>query len=213
MEKDGNSFTLECLNSSRDPENFFQISPQDYLRSENHGRIKAVYHSHIKEHSFSEYDKFVSISHKMPFILYCLANNSFQFFDPEMSNLGKYLGRKFDYSKNNCSTLIRDFYTEELDKKLGNYISSPSRFDEDVRGIEKTLEAENFQQVPANEPYKKYDILAMKKRNQNFISHLALYMGKDLILHQPMNAASKIESYSEFYKKLTLKTFRHKSLL
>lgn len=83
IDKLGKLFTHECPNNSREPEKFFSISPIDYLNAVALGKIISVYHSHVEEGGFSEGDKLNSISHNLPFVMYCIKTNSFSFFNPK----------------------------------------------------------------------------------------------------------------------------------
>lgn len=213
LENQGETQVFECLNSSSSPEAFFSISPWDYIKASKLGKIMAVYHSHPKSGYFSEFDKSNSINHNLPFVLYCVETNSFSFFDPKLSDFSRYLGRRFSLGSLDCFTLIRDFFEKELNIKISDYKVTEDEIKNNINFFEANYEKEDFLKVGDVNEIKKYDIILMRRKGGKFASHAALYLDKDLILHQPMNSFSKIETYSQVYKKLTLFIVRNKSLI
>lgn len=204
---------FECLNSSASPEIFFSISPQDYAKANLLGKIIAVYHSHPKGGYFSEYDKTNSINHNLPFILYCVKSNSFSFFDSSLSCFSRLLGRKFSLENSNCFTLVKDFFEEELNIKINEYKATEDEIRNNINFFEANYEKEGFLKVDNLDGIRRHDVILMKKKGEKFSSHVAIYLGKDLILHQPLNAFSRVESYSNVHKKLTSFAVRHKSFI
>lgn len=76
-EKDEKMFFEKCINTHSEPENFFKISTQDYLRVSNLGTIKAVFHSHPKTEGPSARDIQVSKNLDIPFLIYSIKKNKF----------------------------------------------------------------------------------------------------------------------------------------
>ena len=78
IEKDNDVDVIECENIAFDKKKLFEISAEDYLRSSKKGKIKAYYHSHTEDNfELSGADKAISISHKMPLIMYSIKKNNF----------------------------------------------------------------------------------------------------------------------------------------
>ena len=186
----------------------FSINPKDYLKASEQGDIVAAYHSHLEGLSFSEFDMYNSNIHNIKYILFSMKENSFVTYDPN-SELNEYVGREFEIGATDCFTLLKDFYKNELNISIRNYFR-----DEDWKKnlpdlFDKYFEKENFKEV---KNLKKHDTLLFKTSKDDFSSHCAVYLGNQLMLHQPRNMISRIDEYDERYKRITNKIIRHKSL-
>lgn len=204
------STACKANNSSQNKSQRFSISAEDYLQAARLGKITAIYHSHPStEATFSEYDKFNSINHNLIYVLYSLKDNSFSQFDPSLSSFNEYVGRNFDIGKTDCFGLMRDFYKAELNINLNNY-----KRDQDWKTylselFDKRFKTEGFEEVSQ---LQKYDCILFKSKKNGPSSHIAVYLGDGLMLHQPQKSFSRIEEYSERHKKLTNKIIRHNEL-
>ena len=104
---------------------------------------------------------------------------------------------------------MRDFYKAELNINLNNY-----KRDQDWKTylselFDKHFKTEGFEEVSQ---LQKYDCILFKSRKNGPSSHIAVYLGDGLMLHQPQKSFSRIEEYSERHKKLTKKIIRHNEL-
>ena len=69
---------VRCENIADNKKEFFEISPHDYLKASKIGRVKAYYHSHTgKNFSLSGADKAISISQRLPLIMYSIIRDNF----------------------------------------------------------------------------------------------------------------------------------------
>jgi len=207
VDRDGELLCVQSKNTSFE-ENKFRTNPKDYLAAIRLGKIVAVYHSHTKgKERFSEFDKFNSINHDLTYVVFNTETNSLAQFSPKHSKFHKYIGREFEIKDKDCWSLVRDFYKTELSIPLIN----PHR-DENWRSYLETLFdeqiwGEGFCEV---DDIKKYDCLLFNKGGGKPSSHIAIYLGEDLILHQPARGYSRIESLTNRHKKLINKIIRHK---
>ena len=202
-----NGEVYEARNVSND-KNKFSISAKDYVSADGVSEIEAVYHSHPEtEMGFSEYDKFNSINHEIIYVLYSMKDNSFTQFDPSLTTFNKYIGREFEIGKTDCFALIKDFYEFELNIKLNEHHRDEKYKQYLGKLFDVNFNSEGFGVV--NEP-QKYDCILFKERGGKFSNHIALYLGDDLILHQPQKSYSRVEEYTGKHKKLTNYIIRHK---
>ena len=168
-------------NVSEDNERF-KISAQDYLQASELGDIKAIYHSHPStKPSFSEFDKFNSISHNLIYVLYSMKDNSFTQFDPSLTEFNKYIGREFKIGKTDCYSLIKDFYESELNIQLSEY-----HRDKDFRSnledlFDKHFGKEGFYKA---DELQKYDCILFGRGKDSLSNHIALYLGGNLMLQK-----------------------------
>tara|TARA_Y100000593_G_scaffold31767_2_gene62468 strand:- start:7109 stop:7825 length:717 start_codon:yes stop_codon:yes gene_type:complete len=206
LDCEGERKVFECHNSSFTSD-FFRISPKDYIRAKDVGKIIAVYHSHTNTNDlFSEFDKFNSVCHNITYILYCLSNNSFTYFDPKNNSFNKYIGRKFEIGKTDCYALVRDFYQDELNIKLTNYRRKDGWRNNLEKLFDSKFKKEGFYEVDS---LQKYDCILFQLKKNEPSSHIAVFLGKNLILHQPEKSYSRIEEYSSRHQKFTNRIIRH----
>jgi len=206
---------LRCRNIAENKRMMFSIDPSDYLKAANFGEIISFYHSHINSSEFSDYDKIQSEHHEIKFIMYSLKSQKFKEYEPKGCE-SFYIGRDFCLGKNDCYTLGRDYYKEELNIDLPEkernfeYITSnPSWFTDGYseEGFKTVLEGE----VTDGSILKKHDAILMKCYGKRNPSHGAIYVGNDLILHHQINCYSRIEEYNKEFKKRTTHVLRHES--
>jgi proteasome lid subunit RPN8/RPN11 len=208
LSNDDSNFLFHCENKFGKR---FQISSVDYLAAKEKGQIEAVYHSHTNgNEEFSELDKKNSLYHGIKFILYSLKSNSFKEFGYD-TKYKKYVGKFFKIGEEDCFSLVRDFYKTELDVNIKDYSRNENWSEQDDSLFDLYYEDEGFTKV---NDIKKYDIIIFNSPfRRGFSGHIAVYLGDSLMLHNQTNSFSKIEEYSEAYKRLTNYIIRHKDLL
>jgi len=225
--KDGNYHIEKKENLNPSPSSFFMEPPSNAY-------TVAYYHSHDSSSDFSEEDKMVSESTKLPAVLFNKGNRSFNLYAPHLSRI-PYEGRPFLLGYSDCLTLIKDYYSNQLNigfKSEANYANHlgldikdtkkcikaryTSGFNQSLREIlgekdwlKNYLEYNNFYQVSE---FKEKDVLLIASENESYSTHCILYLGKNRILHHPVNRKSKIETISDFYLKRTLFIMRHELL-
>ena len=211
---------LKCENSSAHKANHFLISPRDYLKASEKGKIIAFYHSHCSEEdSFSEYDKLQSEQHNIKYILYCVEKNTFHEYEPK-NYTSPYVGRDFELGVNDCLTLGIDYYKNECDIQIKNHYRDRNWFIENPNSYQEHYEEEGFIKVldgpltKENLPeVKKHDAVLMKYLGKNFPTHGAMYIGDGLILHHQIGCYSRVEPYSDTFLERTVGILRHENLL
>ncbi|MDY4714193.1 C40 family peptidase [Actinobacillus minor] len=102
---DGTPFFYPCKNVASEPENYFEISPEEQIESEKLGWIEAIVHSPPNgEPTLSLADRQMMSQNDCDWILVC--DNKLHIF-PKIQPL---VGREFIHGKTDCYTLFRDFY-------------------------------------------------------------------------------------------------------
>jgi len=203
-----------CKNIAEDKLNHFALSPYDYLAADDAGgKIKAFYHSHClptQKNDFSLLDKFNSINHKLPLILYYVPKDEFKVFNDTELNY-QYVGRKFEYGKFDCLSLVEDFYLKEFNVRLpekdryeGWEISNPSKILDNIRGF-------GFKEV-SQKDLRYGDLITIQHEKTKLPSHLLIYLEDNQILHHRYKGYSTVENYNEIYKSKTYNVLRHKDV-
>tara|TARA_R100001015_G_C4632620_1_gene196403 strand:+ start:1412 stop:2131 length:720 start_codon:yes stop_codon:yes gene_type:complete len=207
-----NKGVLSCVPTKNDSleKDFFRVNPRDYLKASNLGEIVAVYHSHTNgNQNFSEFDKFNSINHNITYVMYCPENNTLLQFSPSYSEFNTYVGRKFEIGESDCYSLVRSFYEAELKISLGHYYRDQNWRSYLSDLFEKHFEDEGFYEVSS---LNKYDCVLFSNGKNKPCSHISLYLGNGMILHQPEKSYSRIESLTGRHLQLIKKVIRHKNV-
>jgi proteasome lid subunit RPN8/RPN11 len=213
VEKDSKFKCIVLDNISSNPQENFEISSLDFLNIKNeYKKIYYIYHSHTNENiNFSEKDKNCAENLNLPIIMYNLNYDILKIYEP-VKVKQEYVGRYYEHGKYDCFKLIEEFYKNELNI-LFNYdrnFYKKSLKEMNIKDeIFKYFKENNFQ-IIKDENFEKYDIFFIDFFGVKDPKHFALYLGDFKILHQPMSGFSKIENYSNFYKKNTYAIFRLK---
>jgi len=203
-----------CNNISSLPEVNFKVSPRDYAKFSNYGKIEAVYHSHPSgKTGFSLLDQQSYFTNKERFILYNIEND--KFFDSLEEENSEFLGRSFKRGVKDCMSIARDYYTSKFNVKLEYDEIWPNDeyyFNKDKKiNVEKVIERVryfNFSLAKNKDP-KEHDLIVFEaKPEEPWPCHLAICVGHGKALIQPVNKKSCICDYEEVLKKKTLMIFR-----
>ena len=107
---------IPSTNVAENPEEYFKINEEDYLRATLTGDIHAIVHSHPNASAeLSEADKKASDHLGVPYIVYSIPEGEKVEYIPERKTL---IGRDYVFGENDCYTLARDYYKQELSLDL-----------------------------------------------------------------------------------------------
>ncbi|EER8311470.1 phage tail protein, partial [Escherichia coli] len=96
---------IPCVNISAEPEAYFRIAPEDWLRAEMQGEIVALVHSHPGGLPWlSEADRRLQIKSALSWWLVCRGEIHKFRCVPHLT------GRRFEHGVTDCYTLFRDAY-------------------------------------------------------------------------------------------------------
>lgn len=214
------SFT-SCKNKAENPVKNFEIDAKDYLKASLKGEVVGIIHSHTSKRSnFSILDKTVCELHKINSILYHVDSNSFYEYSP-CGYQNDYLGRKFEWGKNDCLSLVIDYYDKELNIKIGKFFQERRKdfFAKERQSFSRKeylqiIDNERFIALDKNSPIEINDILFMKEFETSlFPSHLAIYIDNNIILHQLRDSDSTLEKITENIMRRVECVIRYKGLI
>ena len=212
-----------CENISKEKEDNYRISPEDYLAASELGDIEAVYHSHSKEYHWDNFTPLdlLNEEHGLEIVLYLLHKDKF-LISSQNNYLNQYLERDYVPKVTDCFTLLTDFYRDQLDIHVTKYDYSIFDFFNEENWENKKespfdvfFEKEGFEEVQY-EDIKMYDVLFFKNVNKfapTFSCHMGLYVGNDTMLHQPFNKVSELSPFTKRHMRYINKIIRHKSLM
>ena len=88
MGKDGDYYVVqECENISKDPRQFFEVDPLQFLLFKNEYKPIAIFHSHIcGNEEASDFDIQMSENSCIPFMIYSLNTKKINLYIPEYSD-------------------------------------------------------------------------------------------------------------------------------
>ena len=209
---------MSCENIHPEPLDKFQIDTAHFIQYQQH--ISAIYHSHVIDvDNFSSADVALYYSHDLPLVLYSATRNIFRIADP--SGEQPLEGRPFCYGINDCYSLVRDYFWQKLNIKLGNYPRGetpqgavPDWNKREWDWIDKQFEIEGFTSITNHQDLQTHDAIAMSLGAHTIgIDHLAIYMGDDRIIHQLMNRPSRVDVWGDPWRNYSIKYLRHNSLI
>jgi proteasome lid subunit RPN8/RPN11 len=210
-----------CENVAKNPVKNFEIAPKDYLKAALKGEVVSVIHSHTsKRDNFSILDKTICELHKINSILYHVDTKAFYEYVP-CGYVNDYLGRKFEWGKTDCLSLVIDYYKKELNITIGKFFKqrrkdffARERESFSAKEYLQIINNEGFIALNKNEPVEINDIFFMKENESSpFPSHLAIYIDNNIILHQLRNSDSVLEKVNENIMNRIECIIRHRTLI
>lgn len=207
IEREGTINFFPCQNLSYHKENHYILSYLDYIKAEKYGKIIAQVHS--QENDFpSIVDNLSAHSFNLYSIIYCWKNDKFFIIKPELKG---YLNKDFEIGKNDCFTLVQEYYKQELGIIINNYKREENWYLEKPTIIYDNFSKEGFV-IVFPEDCKLHDILLFGK-NRNELYHMGIFQENNLFLHHSRDSKSCIEDLNHLWKNKLILTLRHKSLL
>jgi proteasome lid subunit RPN8/RPN11 len=201
-------------NISPTPTKHFELAPDSFLRAATRGNILACYHSHDDGGArFSEYDKEQAELNQISYVVYAVREDEFDTYTP-MGVVSPYVGRAFHIGISDCFSLIREYYKNELGISISDYPRGKDWLRDTPHIYEDNYQKEGFLAVSFDER-QKHDILLMQLApDTDAVTHAAIHLGNDLILHHPHDCRySLIEPYNPLYKNKTKLVLRHESAI
>lgn len=202
VEAEGTQKYVPCVNVSETPETDFEISPEDYIKAEEVGRIAAVVHSHTNgNHLLSGADRQMQAKSGLHWVL--VADGHIKVFRP----CPHLRGRTFEYGVRDCGTLIRDVFMlagldlpdhertdidkDAADEKWLGHLAACGAFKLD-NGL-SSIQAGDV-------------IMTSYGGNAN---HAAFYLGDGKILHHAYGELSRVEDFGSYWSEKTHSVWRH----
>ena len=215
---------IRLPNIAQDAQNHFEIDHQALVAVEDRGEIQAYVHSHPDGTAIaSAYDKDQIELHGKPWIICAYPDLDFQVFKP-CGYKAPLIGRNYYHGWQDCYSLVRDFYSRELNIQLPDF----ERADHWWESKDNTsLYLQHYQQAgfyEVSEP--QYgDMLVCRVGRTEHPNHALIWLGDQwqlksetvekaigntLVLHHPYNQCSKREVYGQNWAERTVLILRHK---
>lgn len=194
--KKGKLNWIPCENLAEDKETDFILDQAEYLKASLTGDIHAIVHSHPNASSeLSERDKKASDFLKVPYIVYSLPSGEKTIYNPKTGQ--ELLGREYKFGENDCFTLIRDYYKQELNIDIPSMLFEDDWWENGLNYFDDLFKDFGF--IEVEEP-EKNDIIVFSVRS-NIPNHCGVYLGEGVFMHHAEHRLSCRESLYPFWIK------------
>ena len=201
----------KCNNIATEDEQFV-LDPHDYAAADDAGEIVAVVHSHPNCHpNASMADMAAMEASGLPWSIYGVAVDHWKHYTPT-GYKAPLVGREWCYGALDCYALARDWYKENMQLELSDYERKGEWWNKGLNTFVDNFENEDFVAVdPESEP--QYGDALLMQLQSPVPSHVAIYLGDDIILHHMRNRLSSRDLLSGYYMKNVTHILRHRSRL
>ena len=198
-----------CKNLAEEKDEYFIIDPDDWVKTEDKGEIIAVIHSHPNYPPYPSDADLASCEYlDLPFYIVTPETQQWHYFEPSGYKKGL-IGREWVWDIQDCWSLVTDWYKEKKNIEIKHWPrpSSPQEFEQNPY-FEKVITGSGFIELDDNVDLQVGDVLLMDS-SQNKLSHVALYIGDQTILHHCVKRLSCREIYDQKYIEWTKKRYRY----
>ena len=207
--KKGKEVYFPCQNLATNPDNQFILSPEDWIEAEDQGEITAVVHSHpLTSARPSEADRVACEKSNLKWWIVQPDSNDWQYCEP-CGYKAPLIGRKWVWGVNDCWSLCRDWYAEELGIELKDWVR-PNNPDDFVKNpmFNDCFEETGFRELLPTEDLRYGDLLLMSISSSG-LNHIGVYLGQQTVLHHLQNRLSSRDLLDEWLLKCTGKRIRY----
>ncbi|MDG6894512.1 phage tail protein [Volucribacter amazonae] len=192
---------IPCQNIAQDPENFFEIAPEDFIQASQYDGIVALVHSHPKgEPRLSPMDRQMQLYSGLDWWL--VANNEVHRF----AYIPPLLGRPFEHGVTDCYSLFRDFY-RLAGEELPDFERADYWWETGQNLYLDNMTQYGFERLPAESAVQIGDIILMQV-GAEVPNHAAIYLGDQQVLHHSPKRLSKRDLYDGYWLKHTHSIWR-----
>lgn len=126
-------------------------------------------------------------------------------------HLNKYVGRKFEHGKEDCYSLIREFYKDEFGIELRDYPRENYWWTKGQNLYMENFRNEGFYLVDESEEFQYGDVFLIALGSE-VACHGAIYVGENKILQHVQGHYSSIDRYMGIFRNFTVARVRHKDI-
>ena len=215
--KTGKVTVFPCENAAQDKLKKFHITTEEFLECRKaYGEIITVYHSHVNPElggrvGFSHEDVEMCNECLIPFLLYSMPEDSFEFLEPEGYKPKDIVGRPFIRGFWDCYTACRDYYKVKHGVNLRYYFPPEDDALDDYDHFEDNFEKEGFSRIDFADA-KKGDAMLFKIGKSKTINHAAIFLGGSRILHHGVGSKACVIDMDHRLMKYSYIVVRHRDI-
>lgn len=208
---DGLLYPVENL--SETPEKSFKVSGVERVKAHAKGEVQAFLHSHpykLEDSPFAydpswatAQDMKTWISDNLPWGIVATDGEGLSpmiWYDDSMEAIEPFEGRTFISGKNDCYSIVRDYYRKALNIKLVNGVREMGWWDTDANLYETNFERAGFVEVPNNDI--QVNDLALMRMFNDTVCHAAVITDTNTILHHVVNRLSGYDSLAKWNRQI-----------
>lgn len=213
---------IPCRNIS-DHKDQFEIHHEDLAKAEDLGEIQAYVHSHPDATARASHMDLLQIElHNKPWVICAYPDVEFQIYKP-CGYKAPLVGRTYIHGIQDCFSIVRDFYSRELNINIPNYERHDKWWEQKESA---SLYVENFQKegfIEVDQP--QYgDVLLCRVGRTEHVNHAVIWLGDNaelksektescvgsaLILHHPYGRNSTREIFGSQWQERVEKVVRY----
>ena len=148
-------------------------------------------------------------SHNIYSVIYSWKNDNFFEINEDIVKYSKYVGRHFELGKNDCYSLISDFYKNEYNIILKNYFRDDKTFNEEPDIINKHYKEEGFDKINIKD-IKIGDAIVFGMTRTSV--HIGIYIGRNMFLHHERDKYSTVTKLNSGWENRIVFCARHKDM-
>lgn len=208
---DGSLESYPLQNVHPDPTRYFLLDPNEYLKLHATGRVRAYYHSHPTGPAvFSQGDEALSEETLLPCYLYAVEPDELLAYTPK-GYRQPLEGRVYLPGVNDCLSLVRDYYRDELGVELDIPLRSTAMIQEGLPDLGRVIEQNKMVRVAGTPQL--HDVLVMHIRAAGSRpNHCGVFVGSGNMLHQHLRESDLVPWGGQWERSLCL-MLRHESLM
>ena len=218
-----------CTNIADDPAKHFEIDADDYVALESMGEIQAIVHSHPDGSAEpSEVDQTQMALHSVDWVICAFGYHAGgeEYSDVKRHKPKQYqiplLGREYHHGLQDCYSLVRDYYSRELDIHLPDFARADDWWEDENHEplYERNFEKAGFVKVDS---LQKHDVILCRVGRTHHINHALIFLGNGnlssektdavvgdtIVIHHPHGRLSVREIYGDSWQKRTVLVVRH----
>ncbi|OAV14930.1 Phage tail assembly protein [Moraxella catarrhalis] len=225
-----------CDNVAPNPTEHFEIDPKDFAHAESMGQIQAIVHSHPDGNAEpSEIDRVQMGVHGLDWVICGFGYHAGgeQYCKIKCHKPTAYqaplLRREYYHGVQDCYSLVRDYYSRELDIHLPDFDRTDDwwEYENHEPLYENNFTKAGFIKVQDKNDLQKHDVILCRVGRTHHVNHALIWLGDDgalksettpdcvgnaLILHHPHGGLSVREIYGDSWQRRTAMVVRHQSL-
>jgi len=205
----GKEVYVPCINISENKNDIFILDPKCWAEAEDKGEITAIVHSHpTTSPQLSMADKVACEKTKLKW--YVVQPNLEQWVEYEPCGYrAPLIGRKWVWGVNDCWSLCRDYYQDELGITLRDW-DRPTCSDAFLLNpfFDRSFHATGFRELEPDEELKKNDLLLFSISSPG-LNHIGLYLDNQLVLHHLQHRLSSRDLLDEWLLKCMGRRIRY----